>query len=283
MDNKAIVNRAITEMKCGDAKLLLGSRTYIMGILNLTPDSFSDGGRFNYLEAAVAHAADMAAEGADLIDVGGESTRPGHTKVPAAEEISRLLPVIKRLVAASEVPISVDTSKASVAECMLSAGAHMINDVWGLQRDPAMARVCADYQVPVVIMHNQTGTDYDGDLMTAIMGFLEKSVEIALKAGIHQHNIILDPGIGFGKTFEQNLEVLGRLEELNALGFPLLLGTSRKGLFGRILPLTAEQRVEATISTSVIGVAKGVDFIRVHDVKENFRAVRVADAILRKQ
>ncbi len=270
------------ELKCGERIFNLGSRTYIMGILNLTPDSFSDGGKFSYIEDAMRHANQMVNDGADILDLGGESTRPGHASVTAEEEINRVLPVLKRLVSEVHAPISIDTSKAAVAGCMLAAGAHMINDVWGLQRDPAMAGICAEYQVPVVLMHNQNGTEYASDIMMEIVAFLKKSVEIALSAGIKEHNIILDPGIGFGKTLEQNIAVISRLEELNCLGYPILLGTSRKGMFGKILPLPPEERVEATISTSVIGVTKGVDFIRAHDVKENFRAVRVADAILRK-
>lgn len=270
------------EIKCGDRIFNLGSRTYIMGILNLTPDSFSDGGKFTYIEDAIKHAHQMVTDGADILDLGGESTRPGHAEVTAEEEIKRVLPVLKRLISEVNAPISIDTSKAAVAGCMLAAGAHMINDVWGLQKDPAMAGICAEYQVPVVLMHNQSGTEYAGDIMGEIAVFLKKSVEIALAAGIKEHHIILDPGIGFGKTLEQNIEVISRLLELGSLGYPILLGTSRKGMFGRILSLPPEERVEATISTSVIGVTKGVDFIRVHDVKENFRAVRVADAIVRK-
>lgn len=270
------------EVKCGELILKLGSRTYIMGILNLTPDSFSDGGKFSYIEDAIRRAKEMVEDGADIIDLGGESTRPGYIGVPAEEEIERILPVLNRLVSEIHVPISIDTSKAYVADCMLKAGASMINDVGGLQRDPEMSSICSRHQVPVVVMHNQHGTDYKGDIMAEIADFLRKSVEIALKAGISGYNIILDPGIGFGKTLEQNIEVLSRLEELTSLGYPILLGTSRKGMFGRILSLPPSERVEATISTSVIGVTKGVDIIRVHDVKENFRAVKVADAILRR-
>ncbi len=268
-------------MKCGNLLLDFGSRTYIMGILNLTPDSFSDGGHYNYIEEAILYAKKMVEDGADIIDLGGESTRPGHTPVSADEEIERVLPVLKRLVLEVEVPISIDTSKAAVAEIMLINGADMINDVWGLQRDREMAYVCAKYKVPVVLMHNRDNTDYSEDIMTEILEFLNRSIEIAASAGIEKNTIILDPGIGFGKTFEQNVEVLARLEEIKILGYPILLGTSRKGMFGRILDLPVSERVEATISTSVIGITKGVDIIRVHDVKENLRAIKVADAIIR--
>ncbi|QXM07178.1 dihydropteroate synthase [Crassaminicella indica] len=269
------------DIKAKEYTLNLGSRTYIMGILNVTPDSFSDGGKFIDIEKAVHHAKEMIKEGADIIDIGGESTRPGHTEVSAEEEITRVLPVVKRLIKEINAPISVDTTKAAVAEKVLEMGAHMINDVWGLQKDPQMAKVVSKYQVPIVIMHNQIGTEYDGDIMENIKVFLKKSIDIALDAGIKKENIILDPGIGFGKTPEQNIHVMSRLHELNDLGYPILLGTSRKSMIGKILDLPANERVEGTIATSVIGIMHGMDILRVHDVKENIRAVKVADAIVR--
>jgi len=269
-------------IKCKDKYILnLGKKTYIMGILNVTPDSFSDGGDFFDIEQAIAHAQAMIEEGADIIDVGGESTRPGHVEVSAEEELARILPVVKRLVEVLDVPISVDTYKAVVAEEVLKAGAHIINDIWGLKKDPQIAEVAARYDVPVVIMHNQNGTEYKDDIMKELKKALLESVDIALKAGVKKENIILDPGIGFGKTPEQNMEVMARLEELNELGYPLLLGTSRKSMIGKILDLPPKERVEGTVATTVMGIMQGVDIVRVHDVKENRRAAMVTDAIMR--
>ena len=276
------LNRNV-EINCGSYKLKLGSRTYIMGILNVTPDSFSDGGGFLEIEKAVEHAKKMVLAGADIIDIGGESTRPGSKEVLAEIELNRVLPVVSRLVKEIDVPISVDTYKAEVAEKVLEAGAHIINDIWGLQRDSNMASVIAKYNVPIVIMHNQMGTEYEKDIMTSIKDFLEKSIKIALKAGIKKENIILDPGIGFGKSFEQNIEVIAKLGELNDLGYPMLLGASRKSMIGRILDLPPEERIEGTLATTVMGIIQGIDIIRVHDVIPNLRTVMVADAIVRSQ
>lgn len=275
------LNRKIN-VKCGDYELNLGTKTYVMGILNITPDSFSDGGNFFELENAIKHAKEMIEEGADIIDVGGESTRPGSEEVSAEDELERVLPVVKRLAKEVKAPISVDTYKAIVADKVLEAGAHIINDIWGLQKDPDMANVVAKYNVPVVIMHNQIGTEYKNDIMEEICRFLRKSIDIALKAGIKPENIILDPGIGFGKTSEQNMEVMARLGELNDLGYPILLGTSRKSMIGKILDLPSEERVEGTIATSVMGVIQASDIVRVHDIKENVRAIKVTDAIVRE-
>jgi dihydropteroate synthase len=268
-------------VKAKEYILALGSKTYIMGILNVTPDSFSDGGKFTDIEKAISHAKEMLRDGADIIDIGGESTRPGHEEISPEEEINRVLPVVEKLIKEINVPISVDTSKAIVAKKVLEVGAHMINDVWGLQKDPQLANIIAEYNVPVVMMHNQIGTEYDGDIMENIKVFLKKSIAIALHAGIKKENIILDPGIGFGKTPEQNIHVLSRLHELNDLGYPILLGTSRKSMIGKILDLPANERVEGTVATSVMGVMQGMDILRVHDVKENLRAVKVTDAIVR--
>lgn len=274
------LNRKV-DVKCGKYNLSLGSKTYIMGILNITPDSFSDGGNYLNMDNAINHAKKMINEGADIIDIGGESTRPGSVEVTAKEELNRVLPVVENLVEELDVPISVDTYKADVAEKVLQAGAHIINDIWGLQRDKNMAEVIAKFDVPVVIMHNQNGTEYDVDIMQSIAGFFEKSIDIALKAGVKKEKIILDPGIGFGKTLKQNIHVMSRLQELNKLGYPILLGTSRKSMIGKILDLPSNERVEGTLSTSVIGIMKGIDIIRVHDIKENLRTVKVADAIIR--
>ncbi|MGM9532478.1 dihydropteroate synthase [Intestinibacter sp.] len=259
-----------------------GKRTYIMGILNVTPDSFSDGGDFTNIDIAVNHAKEMIDLGADMIDLGGESTRPGHKFVSAEEEISRIVPVIKRLKEEINVPISIDTYKSEVAEEALKLGVEMINDVWGLTYDGKMADVVAKYDAEVCIMHNQDGTEYDKDIMEAIKEFLQNSVDMALKAGVKKEKIVLDPGIGFGKTYEQNVEVLRRLGELKDLGYPILLGTSRKSVLGKILEgTTPKQRVEGTVATTVLGIRDGVDIVRVHDVKENLEAAKVADAIYR--
>jgi dihydropteroate synthase len=268
-------------MHCGKYDFHFGKRTYIMGILNRTPDSFSDGGDFFDEEAAIQHAREMVEEGADILDVGGESTRPGSMEVSAEEEIERVLPVVERLIKEVNVPISVDTYKAVVAEKVLEAGAHIINDIGGLQKDPDMALVVAKYDVPIIVMHNQRHPEYKKDIVEEICLFFKKSIQIAKHAGIRQKNIILDPGIGFGKTPEQNIEVLSRLGELNDLGYPLLLGTSRKSMIGKILDLPPKERVEGTIATTIMGIIQGIDIVRVHDVKENLRAIKVTDRIVR--
>lgn len=258
----------------------LGSKTYIMGILNVTPDSFSDGGKYTTVEAAVKKAREMVEEGADIIDIGGESTRPGFKAVEAEEELKRVLPVLELLVKELGVPISVDTSKAVVAEKALQVGTHIINDIWGLQGDPLMAEIAAKYNAGVIVMHNKVDKVYD-DLLGEIKQFLKKSIDIALKSGIGRNSIIIDPGIGFGKTFQHNLEVMKRLGELKDLGFPVLLGASRKSFIGQILNLPVNERVEGTAAATALGIAGGVDIVRVHDVKEMARVARVADAIVR--
>ena len=268
-------------ISCGKHELRLGERTYIMGILNVTPDSFSDGGDYVDVEKAVAHAREMVEQGADIIDIGGESTRPGAAEVSEEAELARIIPVIERLSKSVDVLISVDTYKASVADKAIKAGAHIINDVWGMQRDEGMAGVVARNEVPVIMMHNQKGTEYQGDIMEEICRFLKKSVDIGLKAGIRPDYMIIDPGIGFGKNPEQNMVVLSRLGELNDLGYPILLGTSRKSMLGKLLNLTPKERTEGTVATTVMGIVQGVDIVRVHDVRENYRAARVTDAIVR--
>ena len=258
-----------------------GKKTYIMGILNITPDSFSDGGNFSEVNVALNHAKEMIKEGADIIDLGGESTRPGHNYVDAKEELRRIIPVIKKLKEEISIPISVDTYKAEVADKSLILGVEMINDVWGLRRDENMASVIAKHDAHVCIMHNQDSTEYDKDIMESIKEFLQESIEIGLKAGIKKEKIVLDPGIGFGKTFEQNLEVLRRLGELKKLGYPILLGTSRKSVIGNVLNVEPKERVEGTVATTVLGIRDGVDIVRVHDIKENIKAAKMADAIYR--
>lgn len=259
-----------------------GKKTYIMGILNVTPDSFSDGGSYTSIEKAISHAKEMIENGADIIDLGGESTRPGHQKVEVKEELNRVLPVIKELKNKLSIKVSVDTYKAKVAEETLKLGADMINDIWGLRKDPLMASTISKYNAYVCIMHNQDGTDYKKDIMESIKEFLKESIKIAKDAGIDDEKIIIDPGIGFGKTFEQNIEVMSRLDELKELGYPVLLGTSRKSMIGNILNLEPKDRVEGTLATTVLGIKSGVDIVRVHDVVENIRAIKVADAICRR-
>ena len=258
-----------------------GKKTYIMGILNVTPDSFSDGGSYTNIESAVKHAKEMIEEGADIIDVGGESTRPGHKFVSDEEEINRVTPMIKILKNEIHVPISIDTYKSKVAEEALKLGVDMVNDVWGLTYDEDMANVIGKYDASVCIMHNQEGTDYEKDIIESIKDFLQNSIDRALKAGVKKDKIVLDPGIGFGKTFEQNLEVLRRLNELKTLGYPILLGTSRKSVLGNIVGCEPKDRVEATVATTVCGIRDGVDIVRVHDVKENLQAAKIADKLYR--
>lgn len=259
-----------------------GSRTFVMGILNVTPDSFFDGGQNSSPAAAGQRALAMQEEGADWIDIGAESTRPGATPVPEAEELNRLLPAIERVRAACRIPISVDTTKASVARAALAAGATWINDVWGLQGDPRMAEVAAMARVGVVVMHNQQGTEYPRGLIATIAAFFEDSLRIAERAGIPRENVVLDPGIGFGKTPAQNLEVLRALAEFRRFGQPLLLGASRKSVVGHVLKLPPAERLEGSLATTVMAIAAGFDIVRVHDVQAHARTARVADAVYRQ-
>lgn len=269
------------EMNCMGKRLVLGDKTLVMGILNVTPDSFSDGGKYSIVENAVIHAKQMVEAGADIIDIGGESTKPGYTEVSVEEEISRVIPVIEAVSKAVDVPISVDSYKAEVARRSILAGASIINDIWGFQRDPEIAKVAAEFDIPVILMHNQNGHEYDCDIVESMKAFFSKSIEICKNAGVKKSNIILDPGIGFGKTPEQNIALMSRLGEIKDMGYPVLLGTSRKSFIGKIVDLPTDERVEGTLATSVIGIYQGVDIIRVHDIKENVRAARVADAIIR--
>lgn len=275
------IKRPIKTIRFKDKSLTFGERTLIMGILNLTPDSFSDGGEFVSVDRAVARAQEMIAQGADVIDLGGESSRPGHTQITAEEEKNRVIPVIRRLAAESDVLLSLDTIRAEVADEAIKNGVHIINDIWGLQGDPEMANVVARHQVPIVIMHNQSGAEYT-DLLPDMLAFFKKSIDIALAAGLSEDLIILDPGIGFGKTPQQNIEVMGHLEGIISLGYPVLLATSRKSTLGLILDLPPKDRMEGTVATTVLGIAQGVDMVRVHDVQENYRAAKVADAIIRR-
>lgn len=267
-------------MRIGNKDFNLGERTYIMGILNVTPDSFSDGGRFNNIEKAINHAKEMINQGADIIDIGGESTRPNHEPVGEEEEIKRVVPIIEALSKELDIPISVDTYKGKVAELAIKAGANLINDVWGFKKDSYIAEVAAKYNVPCCLMHNRENRDYK-NLMEDILKDLRESIEIALKAGVRKENIMLDPGIGFAKDYEQNLRVMKELERFKELQYPVLLGTSRKSMIGNALDLPVGERLEGTIATTVIGILKGCDFVRVHDVRENKRAAIMTDAIYR--
>lgn len=269
-------------LKIGNNVWEWGKRTYTMGILNITPDSFSDGGKFNNEDAALMQATHMVEEGADIIDVGGESTRPGSTPVSEDEEIQRVTPVIQLLSKKLNIPISVDTYRAKTAEAAIKAGANMINDVWGLKYDAEMALIAAKYNVPVCIMHNRTtGTEYQ-NLIQDIINELTESIEIAHKAGIKDENILIDPGIGFAKTFEQNLEVMRHLDAFKSLGYPILLGASRKSFIGKVLDLEVWDRLEGTLAITAAGIMKGCDVVRVHDVKENVRVSKIIDCLERK-
>lgn len=268
--------------KWSDGKQLqLDDSTLIMGILNGTPDSFSDGGRYNTTKAAVAHAKEMIAQGADVIDVGVESTRPGHTQISVDEEIERMKAILEPVLDVSTVPVSIDTYRAKSAEYALSKGAHILNDIWGLRYDRDMAAVAAQYNVPVIIMHNQNDTNY-GDIIEDMKAFFFASVDIALKEGIKPQNIWFDPGIGFGKTGAQNIEVLQRLGEITAYEYPVLLAPSRKRFIGTILnDIPADQRDEGTVAACITGIIQGVDMVRVHNVDMHKKALTVADVLLR--
>lgn len=255
------------------------NKTYIMGILNVTPDSFSDGGKFTCPDSAIKHAVRMVEEGAAIIDIGGESTRPGYTMISDEEEIERVCPVIERLKKELDVPISLDTYKSKVASAGIKAGVDLINDIWGLKYDANMAGIIANASIPCCLMHNRNEKAYE-DFLTECKSELLESAEIGLKAGILRQNIILDPGVGFGKEHEHNLMVLKHLNEFCELGFPVLLGTSRKSVIGLSLDLPKEERLEGTITTSVIGAMNHCMFLRVHDVKENYRAIKMAEAIM---
>lgn len=267
-------------MKIGNKEFILGERTYVMGILNVTPDSFSDGGKYNEIECALKHADELIGYGADIIDIGGESTRPGFEVVSVEEEIKRVVPIIKAIKEKFDIVISIDTYKSRTAEEAIKAGADIINDVWGFKKDKDMASVAAKYNVPCILMHNRFEGLYT-NLMEDVLTDLRESINIALEAGVKKENIILDPGIGFAKTYEENLIVMNNLEEIKKLGYPLLLGTSRKSMIGLTLDLPVNDRVEGTLATTVIGIMKGCEFIRVHDVLENKRVCLMTDKIMK--
>jgi len=266
-------------MQIGNRNFEIGNHTYVMGILNVTPDSFSDGGNFNRIDKALFHVEGMIHAGADIIDVGGESTRPGYKEITTEEEIERVVPVIEQIKKSFDIPVSLDTYKAAVAEEGIKAGTDLINDIWGLKGDERMAGVIASYNMPCCLMHNRKEAKYR-EYMQDVLADLEESLDMANQAGIVREKIMLDPGIGFAKTYEQNLMLLQQLEEMHSLGCPILLGTSRKSVIGLTLDLSVGERLSGTLATTVMAVIKGCSFVRVHDIKENVQAIKMAEAIL---
>ena len=261
----------------GGRRFEWGSRTYVMGIINTTPDSFSGDGVGTDQELAVAQGLRMVREGADMLDIGGESTRPGHQPIGVADEIARTEAVVAQLAREAEVPVSIDTYKLEVAEAAVAAGATILNDIWGLTRSPALAELAAASDCALVVMHNQDGTDYTGDLMAEIKRFLRASVDRAVQAGVRRERVLIDPGIGFGKTADHNWIVMRRLVELRELDQPILIGTSRKSFIGKLLDLPVGERVEGTAATTTAAILRGADVVRVHDVREMTRVARFAD------
>jgi dihydropteroate synthase len=270
-----------TIIQCGPYSLDYSKKTLIMGILNITPDSFSDGGKYNHLDQAVERALQMVQDGADIIDIGGESTRPGFFKVSAEEEIKRVVPIIKAVSEAVNVPISIDTYKSEVAKQAINAGAHIINDIWGAKADKNMPQVAADLQVPIVLMHNRSNQDYSV-FYRDVVNDLYESISLVKRAGVKDENIILDPGIGFAKDLTYNLEMMRDLDKLVSLGYPVLLGTSRKSMIGGVLDLPVDERMEGTGATVCYGIQKGCHIMRIHDVKEMARMAKMMDALVSK-
>lgn len=268
-------------MKCGPYELDFAKKTFIMGILNVTPDSFSDGGRYNIREYAIEHTKSMVENGAHIIDVGGESTRPGHEPVGIDEEIARVVPIIEAISTSVKVPISIDTYKAETAARALEAGAHIINDIWGAKKDPEIAAVAAKWNAPIILMHNRDTPNYDV-FIRDVLNDLYESITIARKAGVRDEQIILDPGIGFAKSHQENIEMMKNLDKLAALGYPILLGTSRKRMVGTALDLPVEERMEGTGATVCFGIQKGCHIMRVHDVKEMSRMAAMTDVLVGK-
>ena len=265
-------------MRIGTHDFNVTENTYIMGIMNVTPDSFSDGGKIKGVDAALKRAEQMMQEGAAILDVGGESTRPGYTPVSEEEEMERVLPIIEAVKQRLDIPVSVDTYKSTVAQAAIQAGADLINDIWGLKADPRMAEVIAKNGVACCLMHNRSNTEYK-DFVSDMLSDLQECVRIAHEAGISDEKIILDPGVGFAKDYEQNLEAIRNLGRIKTLGYPVLLGTSRKSVIGLTLDLPSDERLEGTLVTTVAAVQQGCAFVRVHDIKENYRAIQMAQAI----
>ena len=273
-----MLSRNKNTIKIGNRIFDVQNHTYVMGILNLTPDSFSDGGKWVEKDSALYRVEAMLEEGMDILDIGGESTRPGFTKISAKEEIERVVPVIEAVKERFDVPVSLDTYKAEVARAGIKVGVDLINDIWGLKEDPDMAMLIAESGVACCLMHNRKKAEY-AELLPDMVADLQESVELALDAGIPKEKIILDPGIGFGKAYVDNLQVLGAMDTFKQLGYPLLLGTSRKSVIGLTLDLPVDERLEGTLVTTVLAVQQGYSFVRVHDIKENVRAIRMAEAI----
>jgi dihydropteroate synthase len=271
-----------TELNCRGKTIPIGTRTLIMGILNVTPDSFSDGGSYLSTEMAIERAKLMVAEGADIIDIGGESTRPGAEIVTVEEELKRVIPLIEALQAAIDVPISIDTYKADVARRALDAGAHLINDVWGLRKEPEKAVLAAEYGCPIILMHNRKDASYR-HFLTDVIKDMKQSIDLAQKSGIRQEQIVLDPGIGFAKSYEQNIFLMKHLKEIVELGYPVVLGTSRKSMIQNTLQLPANDIVEGTAATVALGIMQGCQIMRVHDIKEMKRVAVMTDTILRSE
>jgi len=281
-----MMNKPLVATRCGNTEFRWGERTYVMGICNLSPDSFSGDGLGSDIGAVVAQAQRYVAEGADIIDIGGESTRPGTESAhldDVGNELRLVIPAIEKLASELTVPLSIDTYKSEVAERAVKAGAAMINDIWGLKRDPAIAKVAAEAGVPLILMSNQREAPCQGNIMAEVIADLERSINLAVKAGVPRENIIIDPGIGFGKSLEQNLDIIRRLAEFKSLDKPILLGTSRKSMIGLVLDLPPDQRLEGTAATVAIGIANGVDIVRVHDVEQIVRVCRMSDAITRRR
>ncbi|MBK5444347.1 MULTISPECIES: dihydropteroate synthase [unclassified Peribacillus] len=269
------------KITCGSFELDYSKKTLIMGILNVTPDSFSDGGKYNRVDAALKHAEQMVKDGADVLDIGGESTRPNYERISDEEEIERVAPIIEAISRNIQVPISIDTYKSRVAEEAVKAGAHILNDIWGAKADTMMASVAAKYQVPIILMHNRDKMDYRHFVRDVLQDLFE-SITIVKKAGVQDENIILDPGIGFAKDLKLNLEMMRNLDKLVSLGYPVLLATSRKSMIGHVLDLPPSERVEGTAATICNGIQQGCQMVRVHDVKEMARTAKMMDALLGK-
>ncbi len=268
-------------IKCGPYHLDFSKKTYIMGILNATPDSFSDGGKYNNIDQAVEHAKEMVKNGADIIDIGGESTRPGYTVISEEDEIARIVPVIEAISKHVNVPISIDTYKAKVAQRAIEAGAHIINDIWGAKADDKIAAVAAEYNVPIILMHNRHDRNYSF-FIRDVLNDLYESINIVKQAGVRDDQIILDPGIGFAKDLNENILMMQNLDTLTALGYPVLLGTSKKSMIGQALDLPVSERMEGTGATVCFGIQKGCQIIRIHDVKEMSRMAKMMDVLIGK-
>lgn len=266
-------------MLIGNKEFDINNHTYVMGILNVTPDSFSDGGKYSNIDKALYHTEEMIQDGAVIIDVGGESTRPGYTLISDQEEIDRVVPVIERIKKEFNITVSVDTYKSAVAEQSIKAGADIINDIWGLKYDKRMAEVIANAGVSCCLMHNRDNKDYK-DLIPDMINDLNETLLIASQAGIKDSKIILDPGVGFAKSYEDNLVVINNLSQFNSIGYPLLLGTSRKSVIGLTLDVPADKRMEGTLVTTVMAVQAGWGFVRVHDVRSNYMAIKMTEAII---